>query len=413
MPNGCTNVLVVGRSTNLAQVQERATTFDFEVDAVVSLGVDSNEGPEGPIPVYSWGHNVEPNKVVDIAGIKVLFLTSSCSGIESPVDLLISKEFGTETVSNAGDQLTPWYHFVPGPYYESEPFYSKGRGTKLVFLDRFDGTDKWAHLVRMGPAVNPSRPLSGVNLYASTSSHPADLIWGAPEFKRAPLDTFRGSDVERGSKKLKRACYMCLDSPAATQELVVATGEKIYLCTARGPIQSDEIHAKLKCAGHVLLIPRSHIPSVARNGKSDDQLELRKFEIALGSMYRQYDLEPVTYEFVRDRSVHGHTQVVPIPSRLVQETLQQMKSALVNRGMAISAQVPAGDYLAVRVSDRPCIFVQLPSRNVDLQLPRAVLCQVLGLGADAADWKKCLLENEPQDALEMQKAFKPFDFLSG
>lgn len=405
---GTKSLLVVGRSSSLSEMFEQSSQFGFKPDAVLSLGAKDAKIPAESVPVFFWDNT---NKVIDFNGIKIAFAKSSSPELEGPVDILISPTLAFAEIRGVGEKLTPWYHFVPGAYYEVEPFYSNGRGTRLVSLGPVGSSEKWAHLVQIGPSVTPARPSTGVNFYNVRASHRSDLVWGEPELKRASQRS-NGQSNEKPSKKQKRACYMCLDSPAATQELVIATGSHVYLSTARGPIQCEKVMAQLGCAGHVLLIPRTHIPSIARNGRSEDQLELRKFEIALGSMYRQHGLEPVTYEFVRDRTVHGHTQVVPIPASAVDQALQQMQSAIVNRGMPLSRQPPAGDYLAVRVSAQPTIYAQLPFRDVDLQLPRAVLCKVLGLEDQAADWKQCILENEAKDAQETQQLFEPFNFLN-
>lgn len=401
------SLLVVGRSSSLNEILEQSSSFNFKPEAIISLGADSVEIPKDDVPIFVWDNT---DKVVDFSGIKIAFAYSSYPSLNDPVDILISQTLDSADVRKVGEKLTPWYHFVPGSYFEAEPFYSNGRGTRLVSLSSVGSSEKWAHLVQIGPAISPARPLTGVNFYNFEASHRSDLIWGQPELKRGSPNV-SGQLHEKPPKKQKRACYMCLDSPAATQELVVATGSHVYLSTARGPIQSETVMSKLNCAGHVLLIPRAHIPSIARNGRSEDQLELRKFEIALGSMYRQHGLEPVTYEFVRDRTVHGHTQVVPIPASAVDQALQQMQSAIVNRGMSISRQPPAGDYLAVRVSDKPAVYAQLPSRDVDLQLPRAVLCKVLGLDDQAADWKQCILENEARDGQATKRLFQEYNFL--
>ncbi|KAK7206899.1 CwfJ C-terminus 1-domain-containing protein-like protein [Myxozyma melibiosi] len=368
--------------------------------------------------------------------------------------------------------LQPRYHFSPGKlFWEREPYRNEGyinldggggeRPTKFISLAPLGNPEKskWFYAFSVSVPYIPlplpdnatANPyIEGAKLKAAQKpaetrreaiveddeDDDEEMIYGSGrraskrkadddgDNKFSRRDTKRRGQNSRPQRKPVDAssCFFCLSNPQLAQHFIVSIGEESYVTTAKGPLPKPESKG-LACPGHVLIIPLEHQPTVASisdPGTRERLLaEMSKFRARIAEAYAEHGYGAVAFEISRERGIHFHIQVIPVPTEKLDRVEQEFRTAADANGYTIekhdskdAESESDGDYFKVYLPDNSSLYVPLsPETRFDLQFGRKVLATVLEL-PDRVDWRTCAQDEkeEVKDAERFKEVFSKYDF---
>jgi hypothetical protein len=222
--------------------------------------------------------------------------------------------------------------------------------------------------------------------------------------------------------------------------MIGSIGEDAYLTTAKGPLPKLSTFPDLGPAfpGHILIIPVSHIPTIASiddaEARTKVEAEMQKYRASLHNMLASVSKDPetnrarlgaVTWEISRSSGVHTHWQFLPVPADLITKGLVEAGFAVEAENSSYPtkfatsasdiAEAEQGDYFKVMIwSEAMQKEMVLPldaSFRFDLQFGRRVLGKLLGL-QERTHWKDCgqSKAEEEKECEAFKELFTPFDF---
>lgn len=102
------------------------------------------------------------------------------------------------------------------------------------------------------------------------------------------------------------------------KHLIVSIGNDAYLTTAKGPLTNPGCNPPtLPFSSHILIIPLTHTAVLQTIDDPDSRAstiaEMHQYRRALAAMLKSRGCGAVTFEIARERNVHHHWQVVPVP----------------------------------------------------------------------------------------------------
>lgn len=102
------------------------------------------------------------------------------------------------------------------------------------------------------------------------------------------------------------------------KHLIVSIGNDAYLTTAKGPLTNPRCNPPtLPFSSHILIIPLTHTATLQAIDDPDSRAstlaEMHQYRRALAKMLKSRGCGAVTFEIARERNVHHHWQVVPVP----------------------------------------------------------------------------------------------------
>ncbi|KAG4304205.1 hypothetical protein PORY_002386 [Pneumocystis oryctolagi] len=206
-------------------------------------------------------------------------------------------------------------------------------------------------------------------------------------------------------------CFFCLSDPRISRS-------ETYLALPKGPLTTSSTNPPtLPFSGHVLIIPIAHIPTI--NAIEEVSREKIKEEMERQVIkHTVFSLTITDIEFLLTKSfeisIHLHWQVIPIKKDIA----NTLEDAFISAGIKMHYTFEKRDiqdeenYLRIWLPDGSILIHTIdPHEYFDLQFPRHIISQVLGL-EKRKDWKSCVQTNEEecQDAAQFKKHFKDFDF---
>lgn len=378
---------------------------------------------------------------------------------ENRVDLLFTYDWsdviakrenlslGNEFVDRAVSTLQPKYHFSGkhgSLFFELEPF-SWGESnvsiSRFINVAQFDSGAKWAYAFnfKLDEASESCIPDNLIdNPYTETSS------------KRELADTFETiGPIAKKQRKPKQIlpseCRFCLSNPNVEDHLIIAISKQSYITVAKGPLSVPQ--NDLEFSGHCLIIPIDHIPKLnsAQEENSLTELplfkDLAKFEVSIAEMfYKRYDMSTLLFEINSSNSVHFHKQLLPVPKYLINNFINALdrQTHLNNEKFKGNCKFdftefdgfndvkylalvnnPKTNYLQFTIREThfstPKIYLSTFEKDdrIDLQFGRKVAAFLLKQPKRTRwDSEVCAQtkEEEEQDVLKFQKAYKDFDF---
>ncbi|ERS98955.1 CwfJ domain protein [Sporothrix schenckii 1099-18] len=282
-------------------------------------------------------------------------------------------------------------------------------------------------------------------------------------------------------------CFFCLSNPNLPTHMVASIGDDAYLATAKGPLPLPTTFAaqgltapgaadghsedrdgnrdgnRAGFPGHMIIVPLSHAPTItagamhsndpsaaADNGQvtaANTFREMTRFRESLQAMVAsrtRQQLGTVTWEISRQRNVHVHWQLVPVPAPLVVgglvEAAFRVEAAHLQLPPLVEdtstapkdgeAYVPIeGDYFRVwiwgeaagqkgdgpgedKIVGKTLVMHLDEGARFDLQYGRRVVAKLLGLEATRTVWQECSQTEaeEEADVAAFRAAFEPWDF---
>lgn len=272
-------------------------------------------------------------------------------------------------------------------------------------------------------------------------------------------------------------CFFCLSNPNLPTHMLASIGDDAYLATAKGPLPLSTTFAEQGLAapevdaseartgaegksfpGHMIIVPLSHAATIsagamhsndpgaaADNGQvtaTKTFREMTRFRESLQAMVASRSrqrLGTVTWEISRQRNVHVHWQLVPVPAKLVVgglvEAAFRVEAAhlklppLVEDTTSPKGEDPyvpiQGDYFRVwiwgeevdgdgheKIVGKTLVMHLDEGARFDLQYGRRVVAKLLGLEATRAVWQECSQTEaeEEADVAAFRAAYAPWDF---
>ncbi len=254
-------------------------------------------------------------------------------------------------------------------------------------------------------------------------------------------------------------CFFCLSNPNLPTHMVASIGNDAYLATAKGPLPLSATFEdqglkggpaggdQKPFPGHMIIVPLSHAPTISAAAMDVEVggaaaatfREMARFRRALQAMVgttTDGQLGAVTWEISRQRNVHVHWQLVPVPAALAAgglvEAAFRVEAANQKLGAWEEAEeaVPAeeqetyqeipGDYFRIWIwgetptakTHKSLVMRLDPDARFDLQFGRRVVAKLLGLEATRTVWQECAQTEaeETADVEAFRAAFAPWDF---
>ncbi|KFY29548.1 hypothetical protein V493_02293 [Pseudogymnoascus sp. VKM F-4281 (FW-2241)] len=451
---------------NLHYLGKRSTTKTSEGVRIVALGGQLDDTIIGGLSKeqYLPFHTLDDAKALRGANTADILLTacwpsSIRTGSKVPIPEAGSEPTGNDHISQLCAELKPRYHFSSSPtfYYEREPFFH----TPTEDAPDFRPITRFISLAAHGNP-NKQKSISAFNLRSMVDvTAPLPLGATASPFspktptgrKRAALDPqpySRFSQDDGNHHRHKRGrrerqpppgpdtCFFCLSNPNLATHLVTSIGEDAYATTAKGPLTTSSTNAAngLDFPAHILIIPLSHEPTLARidqEGRQKTYTEMNNYKRSLQQMVaaRSDDkLGSVTFEISRSNGVHIHWQFMPVPAELVSKGLVEAAFKVEAENMkypSFENRDPGlgegeGDFFRVWIwapsedngAHGPSKTITMPfddTMRFDLQFGRKVLAKLLGL-EKRLQWRDCeqTVDEEKRDVDAFKAAFRIFDF---
>jgi len=378
-------------------------------------------------------------------GVDILLTSQWPRGVEKyglPVNGGVkSAETGSELISQLALALKPRYHFAAqeGEYYERLPYRnhkvlreSSKQVTRFIGMARVGNAQKRKFLyafnvkplkhISLKELISQPEDVTECPFIVDDSAHAKQIqnedrgnqFFYDPKAMDGPVNKRHhgggGGPREKHPNQAMGPCWFCLGSPEVEKQLVVSIGEHCYVALAKGGLVPD----------HVLILPIGHHQSTV-SAPEEVVKEIDKFKSALRKCYKSQ--KKVVVFFERNyKSSHLQIQVVPLPGavahgvpRAFEDSAKQheldlqeipkltdLKQVLQPGCPYFYAEVPNGDKLLTRVN-----------KGFPLQFGREVLSDKALLDMPhRVDWRACSQSKEQdiEDAQEMRKMFKPFDF---
>lgn len=386
---------------------------------------DHNEGVDQANNDDKGDHKRTPGQLVD-----VLFSHHWPYAVAATQQLAL---VGNREVDREVQERRPRYHFAvglaTGRFYEHSVFeWSGGRTCRFVSLGRQKSGQRWFYAFSIGKeetgvatAPNPFRKRV---LEEDKVTHGEEV---RDKTETKALEGFqRAQNPSQLAPKRPRVspetCFFCLSNPRFETHMVVAVGKYSYVATAKGPL--PRAHKSLRMAGHAIIIPIAHEPTVAAD--SDTASEIGRFQKLLAAAFLTQDLATVFYDISRPDNVHYHMQMVPVPiatmethfSAVLDERVRENDQFERNAPLRFSkyslndlrlAEALKGAFVrfTVYTGPEPVYYVAklMLEKSVDLQFPRRVLAFLLRTPR-RVHWEKCR-QSVAQETYECER-FKEF-----
>ncbi|KAI8869207.1 hypothetical protein GQ42DRAFT_163584 [Ramicandelaber brevisporus] len=250
-------------------------------------------------------------------------------------------------------------------------------------------------------------------------------------------------------------CWFCLSNPQLAKHLIVSIGSDLYVTLAKGSlIPSDK--SAIPGAGHVLLVPIDHHPSLydIEDEEASKTLftDIERYQAAIAKMYAEYNCIPLTTYVQRPGDLqHAHFQMIPIPLSIVEseDRLEQLVIEHASKhGVTLSrsASIPPpslppppppppppetdnsdstapttiqGFRFSIQIgtdaASRPPLHAInvgtiASARSFNLQLGRQLAAEVLGL-TERSNWRDCLVDEQQETAMrdKFKQVFQRFN----
>ena len=473
---------------NLYFLAKRSTTKTSEGIRVVSLGgtLDANVTAGLSQDKYLPSHTEGDARSLHGANSADILITNSwpasiTTGSKVSIGEGAQAPIEEQCVADLCAALKPRYHFSTSgeSFYEREPFFHAPKEgasgdrplTRFISLASSNTLSKAKWLYAF--SLDPKAPTPSI-LPTGTTPSPLNVAQKRSRAEDQP-ETFsryasNGSSHHSRPHKKRRnqpppgpgECFFCLSNPNLSTHLITSIAADSYLTTAKGPLTLASTYPGLQMPCHILLIPLTHVPTLAAASDSAVQQstfsELQLYRGALNAMLSRKaanKLGSVTWEVSRERGVHFHWQFLPVPIEMIQKGLVEaaFKVEAENENYPnfqrrdIGDGSGEGEYFRVWISapevakstksgdqpaeidesddeaDNTATGIAIPASETQLVLPivadmrfdiqfgRRVMGKLLGL-EKRLDWRDCVPgeEEEKQEADRFKEMFKPFDF---
>ncbi|KAK5658881.1 hypothetical protein OQA88_1695 [Cercophora sp. LCS_1] len=376
-------------------------------------------------------------------------------------ELGISQSTAPSSQSIAGlcTALKPRYHFsisTETVCFEREPFFpppNPEEADKGVPLTRFISLAPWgnaakaksmyAFTINRETILNPP-PGSTLTPFLDTQKALNKRSADTAGFNRF---AHGGHERDRRGRKHRREkspppgpdrCFFCLSNVNLPRHMIVSIADNAYMVTAKGPLPTSETFEKLglNFPCHIIIAPIAHAPSISTAAlaaeASQTYSEMSRFRESVQKMVAKRSdrkLGVVTFEINRERNIHVHWQLLPIPASILESGIVTSGFIVMAKDMMLgkleektfgTADDVEGDYLRiwtwVEVGDgevqEKCFLMKLdPEVRFDLQYPRKVMANLLRL-EDRVVWRDVeqTVDEEKNDADKLREAFQEWDF---
>lgn len=340
---------------------------------------------------------------------------------------------GEKLIDDVVKEVQPRYHFCVGhevgKFHESVPFKWPGTDkiTRFVSLGQEGSGEKWFYAFGMARFDSDQPPKVGENPFF--------------QLKRKPeaIEELVSEPLPKRPKISPKQCYFCLSNPKVETHMIVSIGTHSYLTVAKGPL--TRANKNLNFSGHAIIIPIEHIPTLRQEGTNvlDSAVtkEIEQYQTSLVKAFQtnQPFYRLVFFELNISTNVHHHIQFLPIP----QGSMETFVTAVHDKASQNNDKFERNQKLAFKTySEQDAEYLRIinnldyiqftlfksetettlliceltdVSKTVDLQFPRRVLAQVLGL-QKRIRWDKCIQtrQKETEECEDFKKFYRDFDF---
>ncbi|CAK7203671.1 hypothetical protein SEUCBS139899_006413 [Sporothrix eucalyptigena] len=403
----------------------------------------------------------------------------------------------SDSVADLVAALRPRYHLTASPdvgdtdktsfFYEREAFFHPERPdtshSLAIDVTRFLSLASWGNAAKAKSlyAFVLSKEVAALVPAGCTPS--PFLGRGSNKKRRAPLEAepysrfsqdHHGGGRSRGKRSRRDRdpppgpdrCFFCLSNPNLPTHMLASIGDDAYLATAKGPLPLSTTFAEQGLTapnttdgfpGHMIIVPLSHAATITPGAMHSDAAGAASGQVVANKTYREMTrfretlqamlasrssqkLGAVTWEISRQRNVHVHWQLVPVPASLVVGGLVEAAFRVEAANLKLPGLVEDksgsqvdekgefqpidGDYFRVwiwgeesgegggRIVGKTLVMHLDEGSYFDLQYGRRVVAKLLGLEATRTVWQECSQTEaeEEADVAAFRAAYAPWDF---
>lgn len=347
---------------------------------------------------------------------------------------------GDKLIDDVVKEIKPRYHFCVGheygKFYESLPFKWSGldKTTRFVSLGQEGSGEKWFYAFGMSK-FDTEVPKVTENPFTQLKRQ----LESSPNDGEVSTTSLLDEPMPKRPKISPKQCFFCLSNPKVETHMIISIGTHSYLTVAKGPL--TRANKNLNFSGHAIIIPIEHVPTLRHEGTNiTDSPVFKEIDQYQKTLVRTFQTNKPFYRLVFfeincSTNIHHHIQFLPIPQDAIEAFIAAVHDKATqnnerferNQKLEFKLYSPQDlefiritnnlDYILFTLfrseSETTILVCELTehSKSVDLQFPRRVLAQTLGL-QKRVRWDKCIQPRpkEAEECEEFKKFYHDFDF---